>query len=74
MKLTLLQARQKSPSGIFDGSKSLAIELKDNSELEFEKAIGSATFSNSKPTVASYLSFFEKLWHESESERIGDAG
>jgi two-component system, OmpR family, sensor histidine kinase VicK len=51
---------------IFDSSKSLAIELKDNSKLEFEKAIGFATYSNSKPTVASYLSFFEKLWHESE--------
>ena len=51
---------------IFDGSKSLAIELKDNSKLEFEKAIGFATYSNSKPTVASYLNFFEKLWHESE--------
>jgi len=51
---------------IFDGSRLLTIELKDNSKLQFEKAIGFATYSNSKPTVSSYLSFFEKLWHESE--------
>ncbi len=51
---------------IVDGSKSLIMELKDNSKLQFEKAIGFATYSNSKPTVSSYQTFFEKLWHESE--------
>ncbi len=51
---------------IFDGDKALAVELRDNSKLQFEKAIGLATYSNSKPTVASYVAFFEKLWHESE--------
>ena len=51
---------------IFDRSRSFIIELKDNSKLEFEKAIGLATYSNSKPTVSSYIAFFEKLWHESE--------
>ena len=51
---------------IFDRSRTFTIELRDNSKLEFEKAIGLATFSNSKPTVSSYFAFFEKLWHESE--------
>ncbi len=51
---------------IFDDDKSLAIELRDNSKLQFEKAIGFAIYSNSKPTVSSYVAFFEKLWHESE--------
>ncbi|MFI5420384.1 MAG: hypothetical protein ACHQ1H_05405, partial [Nitrososphaerales archaeon] len=50
---------------ILDRSKSFIIEIKDNSKLEFKDAIGLATYSDSKPTVSSYVVFFEKLWHES---------
>jgi signal transduction histidine kinase len=57
----------------FDGEKALAIELRDNSKLQFEKAIGFATYSTSKPTVSTYVAFFEKLWRENklrESETL----
>lgn len=51
---------------VSDRKKSLVIEQKDDSKYEFEKAIGLATYSNSKSTVYSYISFFEKLLYEIE--------
>jgi two-component system, OmpR family, sensor histidine kinase VicK len=65
-EIDVISSETKITFAIFDKAKSFIIELKDNSKLEFEKAIGLATYSNSKPTVSSYISFFEKLWHESE--------
>jgi two-component system, OmpR family, sensor histidine kinase VicK len=51
---------------ILDRLKSFIIELKDNSKVNFEEAIGLATYSDGRPTVLSYVSFFDKLWHESD--------
>ncbi len=51
---------------VVDGGASLVIELKNGSSEEFEDAVGSAIYSRSRPTVSSYVTFFEKLWHESE--------
>jgi signal transduction histidine kinase len=52
---------------VVDRQATLIIELKDDSQEEFTRAIGLATLSVSKPTVLSYVSFFETLWQESES-------
>jgi nitrogen-specific signal transduction histidine kinase len=46
---------------VVDRKKSLAIEKKDDSILDFEKATGLSTYSNSEPTVMSYVSIFEGL-------------
>ena len=51
---------------VVDRKKSLAIEKIDDSKDNFLEATGSATFSNSKPTVLSYLSIFESLWQQTE--------
>ena len=56
---------------ICDRKTSLAVELEDDLEAEFMDSIGTAMFSKSKPTVLSYLSFFDALWNESEArERL----
>lgn len=47
---------------IVDGTYSLAVELKDDTKYSSPEAIGIAMYSNSAPTVQSYLSFFESLW------------
>jgi two-component system sensor histidine kinase VicK len=46
---------------VVDRKASLVIEKVDDSELDFVDAIGSATYSTSKPTVLSYISIFENL-------------
>jgi two-component system, OmpR family, sensor histidine kinase VicK len=46
---------------VVDRKKSLAIEKKDDTILDFEKATGLSTYSNSEPTVMSYVSIFEGL-------------
>ena len=38
----------------------------DDSKQNFVDAVGIATYSNSKPTVLSYISIFENLWKQSE--------
>jgi two-component system, OmpR family, sensor histidine kinase VicK len=55
---------------IVDGSFSLAAELKDDTKDSSHEAIGIATYSNSKPTVQSYVAFFESLWMLAESYRL----
>ncbi len=47
---------------IVDKKASLVIEKLDDSEENFIEATGSSTYSNSKPTVSSYISIFESLW------------
>ncbi len=56
----------KSVIIIFDKSYSIAIEVKNDNATEFESAIGFATYSNSIPTVFSYISMFESFWKQSE--------
>jgi two-component system, OmpR family, sensor histidine kinase VicK len=51
---------------IVDKKYSLAVELKDDTKDTMYKAIGLATFSNSKSTVLSYVSMFETLWLQTE--------
>jgi two-component system sensor histidine kinase VicK len=46
---------------VVDRKESLAIEKTDDSKLDFLKAIGLSTYSNSEPTVMSYVSIFEGL-------------
>jgi len=51
---------------VIDRKESLVIEKVDDSKEDFIDAIGSATYSNSKPTVVSYISIFESLWQQTE--------
>jgi signal transduction histidine kinase len=51
---------------VVDKKEYLAIEKIDDSKDNFLEATGSATYSNSKPTVLSYLSIFESLWQQTE--------
>jgi signal transduction histidine kinase len=46
---------------VVDRKASLVIEKVDDSKDDFVDAIGSATYSTSKPTVLSYISIFENL-------------
>ena len=47
---------------VVDRKESLAIEKTDDSKLDFIEAIGLSTYSDSEPTVMSYVSIFEGLW------------
>ena len=49
---------------VVDKKESLVFEKKDDSKEDFIEALGLATYSNSKPTVMSYLSIFESLWKQ----------
>ncbi|MGC2484508.1 MAG: histidine kinase dimerization/phospho-acceptor domain-containing protein, partial [Nitrososphaeraceae archaeon] len=51
---------------VVDRKESLAIEKTDDSKLDFIEAIGLTTYSNSEPTVISYVSIFEGLWKQAE--------
>jgi signal transduction histidine kinase len=51
---------------VVDRNESLVIEKKDDSKQSFTEAVGMATYSNSKPTVLSYVSIFENLWKQTE--------
>jgi signal transduction histidine kinase len=51
---------------VIDRKESLVIEKLDDSKENFIDAIGLATYSNSKPTVASYISIFETLWNQTK--------
>jgi two-component system, OmpR family, sensor histidine kinase VicK len=47
---------------IVDRASSLSVEVKSDSKETIDEAIGLATYSNSKPTVLTYVSIFESLW------------
>ena len=47
---------------VVDKKESLVFEKTDDTKENFIEAIGMATYSNSKPTVVSYISIFESLW------------
>jgi signal transduction histidine kinase len=49
---------------VVDKKESLVFEKKDDSKENFIEAVGLATYSNSKPTVVSYVSIFESLWEQ----------
>ena len=54
---------------IMDQAISLAIEVNNDSQKMFEKAIPSAVYSNSEITVSSCLSIFDTLWIQSELDK-----
>jgi nitrogen-specific signal transduction histidine kinase len=49
---------------VIDKKESLVFEKTDDTKENFIEAVGSATYSNSKPTVMSYLSIFKILWKQ----------
>jgi nitrogen-specific signal transduction histidine kinase len=51
---------------VVDRKASLVMELRDDSKTTFDEAIGLSTYSNSKGSVLSYVSIFEKLWNQTE--------
>ena len=55
---------------VVDRRESLIVEQQDDSKLDFEKAIGLATYSSRGSTVKSNIRFFERMWEETaERER-----
>ncbi|HXT84157.1 MAG TPA: HAMP domain-containing sensor histidine kinase [Verrucomicrobiae bacterium] len=59
-------ATTKSIIAIIDKKESLAIEIKDDAKNSFCDSVGFATYSNSRPTVLSYVSIFESFWKQSD--------
>ena len=51
---------------IVDKKVSLVMEIRDDSKVNFEEAIGLSTYSNSRAGVLSYLSLVENLWLQTE--------
>lgn len=51
---------------VTDKKESLVFEKTDDKAEKFTDALGLATYSNSKPTVISYVSIFESLWKQVE--------
>jgi two-component system, OmpR family, sensor histidine kinase VicK len=49
---------------VIDKKESLVFEKVDDSKDNLIEALGLATYSNSKPTVMSYISIFESLWKQ----------
>jgi signal transduction histidine kinase len=47
---------------VVDRSASLVVEQKDDSQIDFEKAIGVSTFSTRNSTVLANVRTFEQLW------------
>lgn len=47
-----------------DRKTLLAIETKDDSQKEVWRAIGSATYTNVKSTIFSYISIFDTIWRQ----------
>ena len=51
---------------VVDKRESLVMEKTDDSKENFIEAIGLSTYSDSEPTVTSYLSIFEGLWRQAK--------
>jgi len=64
------QQQQSLPTNvsilISDSKVSLVEELKDYAKNNSNKRISLATYSNSEPTVLTYISIFETLWTRAE--------
>src|SRR6478752_3125007 len=56
----------KSVVLIIDKEQSFVIEINDDNADIHDKAIGFASYSNSRATVLSYVSFFESFWKQSD--------
>ncbi len=51
---------------VIDKKESLVFEKTDDTKENFIEAVGLATYSNSKPTVMSYVSIFKNLWKQAD--------
>ena len=51
---------------VIDKKQSLVAETKDDTKQIITEAIGFVTYSNSKPTVLSYVAIFDSLWKQTE--------
>lgn len=51
---------------VVDRRLSLAVELKDDSQDDIQKALKSAIYSNTKSAAISYVAIFESLWKQVE--------
>ena len=51
---------------IFDRSKTVVLEIKDDSERNFHDAFGMMIYIESKSTAMSYASIFDSLWRQTE--------
>lgn len=51
---------------VVDRRLSLAVELKDDSQDDINKALRSAVYSNTKSAAISYVAIFESLWKQVE--------
>jgi hypothetical protein len=58
---------------IIDQSKSLTMEVNDDTKDNLQDAVGLSTYSNSESTVFSNGSIFESLWIQSELEKQNNA-
>jgi hypothetical protein len=58
---------------IIDQSKSLTIEVNDDTKDTLADAIGLSTYSNSESTVFSNASIFESLWIQAELDKQNHA-
>lgn len=54
---------------VIDETKSLVIEVTDDTKNDFHEATGLAQYSNSESTVFSNTSMFESLWIQSELDK-----
>ncbi|MHB8567322.1 MAG: ATP-binding protein [Nitrososphaerales archaeon] len=54
---------------LVDKRRAMLIEPREDETREFAKSFGLATLSSIHSTVSSYISFYEKLWHENELRR-----
>ena len=58
---------------IIDQTKTLTIEVNDDTKRTFQDSIGLCTYSNSESTVFSNVSIFESLWIQSELDKQNKA-
>ncbi|HEY1248272.1 MAG TPA: ATP-binding protein [Nitrososphaera sp.] len=63
---TNIPTEARSKILIVDRREYLMIELKDNTKETFVEAVGSAIFSNSRPTILSYVTMFDSLWGQTD--------
>ncbi|HXT84832.1 MAG TPA: HAMP domain-containing sensor histidine kinase, partial [Verrucomicrobiae bacterium] len=56
----------KSTILVIDRKESLVMEVKNDLKDKFSESVGFGTYSNSSPTVTSYVSIFESLWIQTE--------
>jgi hypothetical protein len=58
---------------IIDQSRSLTVEVNDDTKDTMREALGISTYSNSDSTVFSNASIFESLWIQSELDKQNSA-